>query len=334
MPYGENMNSISLLTESTHDRDCNEGCPGVQASSLLIRSELEWFKRPTDEVVAAPPTSQAILARWVIPEALCPIELSSNCRDASHTLTLFLRSTRGKWFFGDKPFHEGEVALSSLWIKEPYHGARAVYDEGSTSFRVYLPQSLITESYESVYGRPPSSELNLSKTRRTGDRVLRNLVRLLVDADESFGASGPSFLDGVSLAIASRLIALDSKQTHLRSFDKVPTALPKWRLKRSIDYIEANLTTPIYLIELSNAVGLSRMHFAAQFRAATGYTPNRYILRRKISRAQSLLRDHSMSVVDIALILGFRTQAHFTVVFKSIVGYPPAQWRKLPVDLG
>jgi AraC-like DNA-binding protein len=85
---------------------------------------------------------------------------------------------------------------------------------------------------------------------------------------------------------------------------------------------------PIYLIELSNAVGLSRIHFAAQFRAATGYTPNRYIIRRKVAHAQTLLRDPAMSVVDVALLLGFRTQAHFTVVFKSIVGHPPAHWRK------
>jgi AraC family transcriptional regulator len=321
------MDSMLSLAQLDHLKDCDKSNSALQASSRLVRSELEWFKRPQDETASVPQNSRAVLARWVLPEFHHPIELLSSGGDDSHTLTFFLRSTRGKWFFGGRPFYGGEVASESLWIKEPFQEVRAVYYERSTSFRVYLPQPLVAECYEAIYGKP-AGELVLSKTRRTGDRVLRNLLRMLVDIDESCGPTGPTFLDGVSLALATRLIALDSKHTHPESLDKVPSPLAKWRLTRSIEYIEANLMKPIYLIELSNAVGLSRMHFAAQFRAATGYTPNRYILRRKIAHAQILLRDASMSIVDIALILGFRTQAHFTVVFKSIVGHPPAQWRR------
>jgi AraC-like DNA-binding protein len=151
---------------------------------------------------------------------------------------------------------------------------------------------------------------------------------MLADIDDKSDPVGSLFLDGVSLALAARIVALSTKKAPLQSPDKMPRPLIKWRLTRSIDYIEANLSRPIYLAELSNVVGLSRMHFAAQFRAATGYTPNRYILRRKIARAQLLLRDPSMSIVDVALILGFSTQAHFTVVFRSIVGSTPAHWRR------
>ncbi|MBB5063036.1 helix-turn-helix domain-containing protein [Granulicella mallensis] len=151
---------------------------------------------------------------------------------------------------------------------------------------------------------------------------------MLINIDSFGSPAGPTFVDGISLALASRLFALNSKGIQSPLVDTQPKALTKWRLNRSIDYIEANLLRPIYLIELSNAVGLSRMHFASQFRAATGYAPNRYILRRKIAHAQTLLRDPRMPIVDIALLLGFRTQAHFTVVFKGIVGHPPAYWRK------
>jgi AraC-like DNA-binding protein len=92
------------------------------------------------------------------------------------------------------------------------------------------------------------------------------------------------------------------------------TPLPKWRLKRAIDYIEANLTRPIYLAEISNAAGLTRMHFAAEFRAATGCSPSNYILRRKVAHAQQLLLDPRLSIADVATTMGFSTQAHFTVV--------------------
>ena len=34
-----------------------------------------------------------------------------------------------------------------------------------------------------------------------------------------------------------------------------------------------------------------------------------------------------MTIAEIALTVGFLTQAHFTTVFKRFVGYTPRQWR-------
>jgi AraC-like DNA-binding protein len=36
---------------------------------------------------------------------------------------------------------------------------------------------------------------------------------------------------------------------------------------------------------------------------------------------------HAVSLVDIALTVGFQTQAHFTTVFKRFAGDTPYQWR-------
>jgi AraC-like DNA-binding protein len=91
--------------------------------------------------------------------------------------------------------------------------------------------------------------------------------------------------------------------------------------------MEENLFRPIYLSDLSEIAGLSRMHFAAQFRAATGQTPHAYLLQRKIERAQTLLSDLTLSVADVGSIVGFKNKAHFANAFKKIVGEPPSRWR-------
>ena len=322
MKYGPSF----LQFDQAKERDWYIEAPKSDPS--LIRSELEWFRRPLLDSNSSEGESKATLSRWVQQEPAGPMEYSSRDSDTSHVLTLFLNPTRGEWFAGGKPFYKGQVSTNALWLKEPSQAVQAVYYQGFTSFRVYLSQHLLAECYEAAHGRAPSTELTISKSKRVGCDVLRRLVQMLVDIDGIGSPAGPVFLDGISLALASRLFTLDSKGARLPAPGKLPTALAKWRLKRSVEYIEANLLRPIYLIELSNAVGLSRMHFAAQFRAATGYTPNRYIIRKKVAHAQTLLRDPAMSVVDVALLLGFRTQAHFTVVFKSIVGHPPAHWRK------
>jgi AraC-like DNA-binding protein len=68
------------------------------------------------------------------------------------------------------------------------------------------------------------------------------------------------------------------------------------------------------------------MHFAAQFKAVTGMRPHEYLLRRRIERAQEMLLKTSTPLVDVALSLGFQTQAHFTGVFKRFAGAPPRAW--------
>lgn len=104
--------------------------------------------------------------------------------------------------------------------------------------------------------------------------------------------------------------------------------LPTWRLKRTLAYIEAHLGDTVSLADLAGAAGLTRMHFAAQFRVATGLRPHEFLLRRRIERAQELLAEPSETLVDVALTVGFQTQAHFTTVFKRFVGETPHRWRR------
>jgi len=104
--------------------------------------------------------------------------------------------------------------------------------------------------------------------------------------------------------------------------------LQKWRLKRVIDHVETNLARRITLSDMAAAAGFTRMHFAAEFRAATGMRPHHYLLRRRIERAGELLRDPGLALVEVALNVGFQTQAHFTTVFKRFAGTTPHRWRR------
>jgi AraC-like DNA-binding protein len=103
--------------------------------------------------------------------------------------------------------------------------------------------------------------------------------------------------------------------------------LPKWRLARVVQYIGDHIEESIRLADLAKAAGLTRMHFAAQFRATVGVGPHEYLLRRRIERAQMLLQDPKQRLVDVALSVGFQAQPHFTTVFRRFVGVSPHRWR-------
>jgi AraC-like DNA-binding protein len=161
---------------------------------------------------------------------------------------------------------------------------------------------------------------------RTRDPVVDRVGRALRAEDEGDALQGPS-AGATCLAIVLRLLTLRSNTLPAQARPS-RTALPKWRLKRAFDFIEEHLAEPITLAEIAAYAGLSRMYFAAQFRAATGLRPHEYLLRRRIERAQDLLSLSCLTLVEVALSVGFQTQAHFTTVFKRFAGETPHQWRR------
>lgn len=108
---------------------------------------------------------------------------------------------------------------------------------------------------------------------------------------------------------------------------RASSGLVAWRLKRVLAFMEEHYWEPVTLADMARVAGLSRMHFAAQFKVATGLRPHEFLLKRRIEQAQDLLRNTREPLVQIALAVGFQTQAHFTTVFRRFVGDTPYQWR-------
>jgi AraC family transcriptional regulator len=171
-----------------------------------------------------------------------------------------------------------------------------------------------------------SSEAKLAR-----DPMVEALGCASPNADRCGGSFGQVCVNGVGVAVARFLISNHRTRPAER---RKPAGLPQWRLKRAIDYIDARLAEPVTLADIAASTGLTRMHFAAQFRAATGLRPHEYLLRRRIKRAQELIAKDGVPLVDVALSVGFQTQSHFTSVFKRFVGQPPHAWRQSQRDLG
>ncbi|QOG20719.1 MULTISPECIES: helix-turn-helix domain-containing protein [Bradyrhizobium] len=169
------------------------------------------------------------------------------------------------------------------------------------------------------------------------DPVMQRLSDALAATRAMHNPHSAILVDALRLAMLTRKASgrtlLGQGQSELAESDREGQAcrtvrsLQKWRLKRVMQYIDDNLDAKVTLQHLAAVAGLSRMHFAAQFRAAVGMRPHDYLLKRRIERAQELLQRADTSLVDIALTVGFQTQAHFTTVFKRFAGNTPYQWR-------
>jgi RpiB/LacA/LacB family sugar-phosphate isomerase len=104
--------------------------------------------------------------------------------------------------------------------------------------------------------------------------------------------------------------------------------LPPWRLQRVFAYIRENLAREVSVAQLAKTVGMSQYYFSKLFKMSTGTTPHQYVMRQRVERAQELLGDQGIALVNVATQVGFETQSHFTSVFRHIVGITPKRYRE------
>ncbi|WP_316396269.1 AraC family transcriptional regulator [Bradyrhizobium sp. 33ap4] len=104
--------------------------------------------------------------------------------------------------------------------------------------------------------------------------------------------------------------------------------LDRRRLFRVLDYIDGHLECDLTLDEMASVACLSRFHFARAFKQAVGQSPHRYVIARRLERAEVLLTEGETALVEIALSLRFSSQANFSRAFRQSTGMAPGQYRR------
>ena len=100
------------------------------------------------------------------------------------------------------------------------------------------------------------------------------------------------------------------------------------RLLRARDAMDRSYADALDIEALASAVHLSRAHFIRSFREAFGEPPHRYLQRRRIERAMSMLRETDLSVTEICLEVGFASLGSFSRTFRGILGTTPTAYRE------
>ncbi|MBF9000963.1 choline metabolism transcriptional regulator GbdR [Vibrio nitrifigilis] len=99
------------------------------------------------------------------------------------------------------------------------------------------------------------------------------------------------------------------------------TAQPK--LVEAITLMEANIEEVIELDELASYVGLSRRQLERLFQKYLQCSPSKYYLKLRLYRARQLLRQTTMSIIDIATACGFVSSPHFSKCYRLHIGISP-----------
>jgi AraC-like DNA-binding protein len=100
------------------------------------------------------------------------------------------------------------------------------------------------------------------------------------------------------------------------------------RMLRARDAIDRDFAEPLDVATLARVAHVSPAHFSRTFRRTFGETPHRYLQRRRIERAMALLRTTDLSVVDVALAVGFSSHGTFSRTFRDLLGTSPTGYRR------
>jgi AraC family transcriptional regulator len=151
-------------------------------------------------------------------------------------------------------------------------------------------------------------------------------VLLAMRADLDAGSSAGR-LYGESLANALAVYLLGRYAVKPYAPQVYKGGLPRYRLKRVLDYIAENMSGELSLSQLSAIAGMSPHYFAELFRQSTGSAPHQFVLRQRIEHAKERLRDPKRRVIEVALEAGFQNPSHFARMFRKLVGVSPSAFQ-------
>jgi AraC family transcriptional regulator len=199
-------------------------------------------------------------------------------------------------------------------IRDPYH-----------CLMFYLPRTAL-DAIASETGAPRPGDLHHKPGVSVHDPVVRHLLSSLLPLTSKPQQASSLFLEHVCLAMTAHMACVYAGMNPNMGMPR--SGLAPWQVRRSKELMSASLSEDLPLSRLAAECGLSVRHFARAFRLSTGMPPHRWLLQRRVERAQQIMKTRALPLADVASLCGFADQSHFTRVFTGMVGVSPGAWRR------
>lgn len=133
------------------------------------------------------------------------------------------------------------------------------------------------------------------------------------------------FVGGIAQSLAAHLTHTYAVADQVTP--KQTGGLPAFRLHKVTELLAAHLAENLPLARLAEAAGYSPFHFSRLFKKATGLSPSRYLIGLRMERARQLLRETTLSIIEVGLEVGYTNPSHFAQLFRREVGSAPGDYR-------
>lgn len=172
-------------------------------------------------------------------------------------------------------------------------------------------------------------------TNETDEDIHAELLKLMLDIRDEYSCDDAFKNAAMYVKLLNIYILIAKKYARLSTH---PNKIPNNKYQDYInkftyifDYIETNYAEDLTLEQLASLGGFSKFHFSRLFKTLTKMSLKEYINCKRISRAEVLLLNPSLSITEVALQSGFNSLSSFNRVFKTTKNYSPKEFKELNV---
>jgi AraC family transcriptional regulator len=131
-------------------------------------------------------------------------------------------------------------------------------------------------------------------------------------------------MDSVLLRMLVHLLRDHFAMTLEARFGVAQPELPGWQMGLALEYMNSTAKADFRLAGLCQRVGSSESRFVRLFKRSAGCLPHE-VFDRILARKALRMLHAGRAVKDVAYSLGFRSDSHFCVVFRRVMGRPPGE---------
>ncbi len=115
-------------------------------------------------------------------------------------------------------------------------------------------------------------------------------------------------------------LSVDKKKHDIKNYSAI---------EKGIEYLEKDTTLSLNIADIAKMCNVSHNYFCKLFKAYSGITPEEYILKAKMEKAKTALKETQLSISEIAEQIGFQDSSYFCRIFKRKCGVSPLKYRKM-----
>lgn len=97
-------------------------------------------------------------------------------------------------------------------------------------------------------------------------------------------------------------------------------------IHKAMHYIQTNYMNKLTLIDIAKHVNFTPPYFSKIFKEETGYSFNKHLNKVRIEKSLDLLED-GISQSEIAYLIGFSDQSHYSRHFKQVMNMSPREYK-------
>lgn len=226
---------------------------------------------------------------------------------------------------------ETAVRPGVIWLcpSSVYEDAISISRPIESAAHIYLSDTLFAQISKESRSSAIRSD-SIDYLAGLDDPIAAALIAAIVAEAKEETASGRLLVEALSLRLAARLAT--AYGTSGARLTRMTGGIDQARLRRVLDYIDANVEEDLSIEALARVACLSAFHFARAFKVAFGVPPHRYVAERRFRHATQLLQTTHLSLAEISDACRFSSQANFTRAFVRTTGITPGSFRRRRLD--